>query len=71
MVSFNASTSYRDHSLVVNRALFDAELEYEQIAEWTAHSGFSYTGGAELVMEERDGSRVPLQSTCPKYAISF
>ncbi|EYC26558.1 hypothetical protein Y032_0010g1219 [Ancylostoma ceylanicum] len=69
-VSFNETTFYRDHTLVVNRVLFDAQLEYEPIAEWDHIQGFKYTAGSELVMEERDGSRVPLTSTCPKSSCS-
>ncbi|ETN69581.1 hypothetical protein NECAME_15209, partial [Necator americanus] len=69
-VSFNETTLYRDHTLIVNRVLFDAQLEYEPIAKWNHHLGFKYTAVSELVMEERDGSRVPLTSTCPRSACS-
>ncbi|WKY02763.1 hypothetical protein Q1695_016215 [Nippostrongylus brasiliensis] len=64
MISFNDTTAFRDHPVVVNRVMFDAQLESEPIAEWNSLTGFTYAGAAELVMEERDGSRVPLQSTC-------
>ncbi|KAK6745112.1 hypothetical protein RB195_011677 [Necator americanus] len=70
LVSFNETTLYRDHTLIVNRVLFDAQLEYEPIAKWNHHLGFKYTAVSELVMEERDGSRVPLTSTCPRSACS-
>ncbi|KHJ90812.1 hypothetical protein OESDEN_09336 [Oesophagostomum dentatum] len=69
-IYFNETTQYRDHTLVVNRVLFDAQLEYEQIASWNYLLGFKYTAGSELVMEERDGARVPLRSTCPRSSCS-
>ncbi|KAK6045671.1 hypothetical protein COOONC_16824 [Cooperia oncophora] len=70
VISFNETTSFRDQTLVINRVLFDAQLEYEPIAEWNSLFGFTYTGSAALVMEERDGTRVPLRSTCPKSTCS-
>ncbi|VDL65405.1 unnamed protein product, partial [Nippostrongylus brasiliensis] len=60
MISFNDTTAFRDHPVVVNRVI-------EPIAEWSSLTGFTYAGAAELVMEERDGSRVPLQSTCLRF----
>ncbi|KAK5982833.1 hypothetical protein GCK32_015878 [Trichostrongylus colubriformis] len=69
-VSFNETTLFRDHTLVVNRVLFDAQLEYEPIATWNTLFGFSYTAGVALVMEERDGTRVPLRSECPRSTCS-
>uniref|UniRef100_A0A7I4YI08 G_PROTEIN_RECEP_F3_4 domain-containing protein n=1 Tax=Haemonchus contortus TaxID=6289 RepID=A0A7I4YI08_HAECO len=70
VISFNETTAFRDHTLVINRALFDAHLEYEPVAEWNTLFGFTYAGGAALVMEERDGSRVPLRSICPRSTCS-
>ncbi|CAJ0597928.1 unnamed protein product [Cylicocyclus nassatus] len=69
-VTFNDTTFSRDHTLIVNRVLFDAQLEYESIARWDHVHGFDYTAASELVMEERDGSRAPLKSTCPRSTCS-
>ncbi|VDO49830.1 unnamed protein product [Haemonchus placei] len=41
---YEFTTAFRDHTLVINRALFDAHLEYEPVAEWNTLFGFTYTG---------------------------
>uniref|UniRef100_A0A1I7X272 G_PROTEIN_RECEP_F3_4 domain-containing protein n=1 Tax=Heterorhabditis bacteriophora TaxID=37862 RepID=A0A1I7X272_HETBA len=55
-ISFNETSGYRDISLRINRVIFDAQLEFDQIAEWSTILGFSYTATSDLIMEERDGS---------------
>ncbi|PAV71577.1 hypothetical protein WR25_20532 [Diploscapter pachys] len=69
-VSFNATTGFRDVPLVINKVVFDAQLHFEEVARWDPQS-FSYTSAAALIMEDRDGSRVPMQSTCPKHVCSL
>ncbi|CAD6188291.1 unnamed protein product [Caenorhabditis auriculariae] len=70
-VSFNVSTGYRDIPMLVNRVLVDSQLEFETVARWDTISGFEYTADAPLIMEERDGARASLISTCPKSKCAF
>ncbi|CAJ0942378.1 unnamed protein product, partial [Mesorhabditis belari] len=69
-VRYNVSTRHRDQPLILNRVLFTSQLELEPIATWDSLNGLQYTSPVELVMEERDGTRVPLRSICPKSACS-
>ncbi|CAI4230753.1 unnamed protein product [Auanema sp. JU1783] len=65
-VTFNETSGYRDSPIVVNRVVYDSQIEVEELARWDTVSGFTYTSPLDLVMEERDGTRVPLRSSCPK-----
>lgn len=69
----NRSSSIEFFSLLKSEAMFRVvvrsqfQLELEPIAAWDSLNGLQYTSPVELVMEERDGMRVPLRSFCPKY----
>uniref|UniRef100_A0A1I7ZT88 G_PROTEIN_RECEP_F3_4 domain-containing protein n=1 Tax=Steinernema glaseri TaxID=37863 RepID=A0A1I7ZT88_9BILA len=67
--SVNASTGFADAALRLNRVSVErGVLRADEIARWDPETGLLYTAEQELVVEERDGSRVRLQSTCPKSA---
>ncbi|CAJ0578803.1 unnamed protein product, partial [Mesorhabditis spiculigera] len=69
-VRYNVTTSHRDQPLIINRVIFNTQLDFEPIATWDSLNGLLYTSPAELLMEDRDGSRVSLRSVCPKSACS-
>ncbi|KAK0416512.1 hypothetical protein QR680_012533 [Steinernema hermaphroditum] len=65
----NASTGFANAPLRLNRVFVErGTLRFDELALWRTESGLLYTAEQELMVEERDGARMRLQSTCPKSA---
>uniref|UniRef100_A0A7E5A220 G_PROTEIN_RECEP_F3_4 domain-containing protein n=1 Tax=Panagrellus redivivus TaxID=6233 RepID=A0A7E5A220_PANRE len=63
----NSTSGFPSAEIVVNRVTFShGDINYEEMAVWDIQNGLTYTSGVELLVEERDGSRVKVASKCPK-----
>ena len=67
----NSTAGFPSTELVLNRVIFQhGSISYEEIAVWDPAKGLTYTSGTDLLVEERDGSRVRVVSKCPKSSCS-
>uniref|UniRef100_A0A914Z788 Receptor ligand binding region domain-containing protein n=1 Tax=Panagrolaimus superbus TaxID=310955 RepID=A0A914Z788_9BILA len=67
----NSTAGFPSTELVLNRVIFHhGSVSYEEIAVWDPSKGLTYTSGTDLLVEERDGSRVRVVSKCPKSSCS-
>ncbi|VDD89541.1 unnamed protein product [Enterobius vermicularis] len=71
-VYINSTTGFRDAEVIINRVRISSqEIQFEEVANWDIHRGLRYVAPNDLFLEERDGSRQRVHSSCPRSACAL